>query len=60
MSINSFEIDGRKQGDNFGQNYNSLAQMYRHAIQEHHYKRAKEIESDMKRTDVELAKQGEQ
>ena len=59
MSINSYEIDERKRND-YGSNYNGYASMYRAAIQEHHFKRAKELEADMKRADEFLAKEGEQ
>ena len=61
MSINSYEVDEQKNaGRNYGLSYNGYAMMYRQAIQDHSYKRAKEVEADLKRMDEQLAKEGEQ
>jgi hypothetical protein len=59
MSINPYEIDERKR-DSWSSDYNGMSRMYRQAIQEYHFKRAKEIEADMKREDERLSKEGEQ
>ncbi len=57
MSVNSFQIEDNPKG--YGQSYNQLADMYRQAIQNRHFKTAREIEQMMDQKDKELAKQGE-
>jgi hypothetical protein len=59
MSVNSYEVNVKQRGS-YGVDYNGLSMMYRQAIQDHHFKRAKEIEADMKREDGRLAEEGEQ
>jgi hypothetical protein len=59
MSINPYKINDQAKGS-YGVDYNGYASMYRAAIQDHHFKRAKELEADMKREDERLSKEGEQ
>jgi len=59
MSINPYEINEKAHGS-YGPDYNCYSLSYRQAIQQHHYKRAKEIELIMKSEDERLSKEGEQ